>query len=474
MSRSEARGPLATLSVEAADIATEIFIIGESHDVRASGVAALRAEVPAGACRVKFRAADEMATVMADLRPGATTELEGRAVAFPSPLPLDGESQPARVQREAAERQSKSAPLGWGKGARLLLFLRRADGAGVVPAELCRVSQAEGGEVATLAAAAGDATSGSRGLSLSVQPGVYRVQFDEGAGRRAELSVAVAAGWTTLVFGVVHASEDGAAYVRMDEVAVQAWPQGRPLRLDAPALRVAELSRLALLRGRMAVAESVLTRGVWLAEEAPMGLVYAIAAVLGRRSRARVRMAKRALAALDEAGFRTPETLVLRARLESTSGRARRPKAATTELLLVANSNWMLRHHGGKRSGVSRRGSYVVRVDSQLASAPTKALGAELADAVGLRTAGSFASAFRKAYALLHGSAAVAPAALAVPESPLEAYVYAAASAPLGMGGEPAEDATALARRARQVADAIPVPAAQLAAAAERLVGRMS
>lgn len=196
------------LTATAPDVLTEIYLIDHQLLLRRSGLGELDVELPPGIYKIKWRVGYELRERLVHLDAAGSphlVELEGLPTL--SAAPLAGSSDFRDDHAHQAAAASRATHRRAGSGAGLFFFSREvpassADNQGTEPLETtCSaiLLSPNGDRVAELTR---DGVSGSTwcACTLDIDPGIYRLQIQDGSSRGTEMTVPVRAGLQTQLF----------------------------------------------------------------------------------------------------------------------------------------------------------------------------------------------------------------------------------------------------------------------------------
>lgn len=303
-----AAGPKFPVVIHAADRGTQILVIDASFVKLASGVGRIEVMLPPGLYKARFKAGDRIRDDLFEVS-GQRLRIEGRALQFSSPVPLEhGISNSHEYQAGPARDLALGAPrIAFGDhGGELVLFVRDSAHQYGTPlpaykpwagVRLRRADQSvlfdlEGsGNVDVLAAYAG--------AKIALSPGMYFLSQPDGLhasarGRVFEVPIAVCKGWCTHVYmdsvdvcPIGPRDEVDTKRVRRADLAGAAMAMvrvqhGGGAALDPDVARLTELARQGLTNGEQAVSDDDLHAMVTGKFDYPMLGLYAMHLLLGR------------------------------------------------------------------------------------------------------------------------------------------------------------------------------------------------
>ncbi|SDR55242.1 hypothetical protein SAMN05519103_05068 [Rhizobiales bacterium GAS113] len=240
------------LSVQTPDKVSEIAVLDGRQNRVATGLGALRAELPAGLYKVRVRVGSATSEQLVSLDQDRVISFKTEELKFPTPVPLMGTSRSHEYHMQAALDASDSKPVKLGEGATLLIFSRDwtpGETAAGAPMAGLTLHDAAGSQMLKLEDVAdvrrqGDVSAGSL---ISVVPGAYRLRLtlpDKTASERIIIGVPQ---WQTQIFmlmrdyGEERRADLAGGAILMSKGAFD--PSGK-------AERVAVLARYALTQDR--------------------------------------------------------------------------------------------------------------------------------------------------------------------------------------------------------------------------------
>lgn len=250
--------------VTAADAATEILILDGSFSRVAVGVGRLDAQLPAGLYKVKLLAGDAVEELLVEVpselpaqEPRFEIEQPTQPLAFSSSAPLESTSTSHKFQSGPASALSRQKPIRKGSGSQIFLFVRDSLAAGRrEPWRGVAICTAEGEQLAELSVdGVFDRKAHYGALHLEVNPGSYLLAVDT---KRAwgvlAMAVVTVAGWQTQVFLDARDYQRGTAVDQrradLEDASIFMTRLGAGFDAASPLLRLSDLARKALVRGR--------------------------------------------------------------------------------------------------------------------------------------------------------------------------------------------------------------------------------
>ncbi len=260
------------LNVLAADQTSEVIVVDSDFRVLARGIQGVQLQVPPGIYRAKLRVGDQQSDKLFSVEanePDNHKIVQLDALEFSSPIPLQKTSTSREFHQGAIcnATAAGAATAQLGQGAEIVVFLRdpslvyfelkpeqtetyRKNFDGFV------LSKLDGSDAHPLEAIGQlDATHGYLIAGATVAPGTYILSRVSSEHERLCLPLVVPAGWSLQVF-VTMAPAGDSAIARLADFDGAAMVLDRPnvtFSPDRPDLRVLEVARQALARGRNVV-----------------------------------------------------------------------------------------------------------------------------------------------------------------------------------------------------------------------------
>jgi hypothetical protein len=210
MSSSNATSEI-RLTVEAEEPGTEIFLLDDQFRLKERSVGRLDTRQSPGVYKIKLRAGYETREEIILLQ-DEPVERHYPALAFYSPIPLEGTGGSIKSQAEAAERLSREAkPIAAGEGSRIFIFARDYIGGGVEsPEEPVAENPAAGlslknvaGKMLVDLAEKSEVCGGPEpwaACAVEVAPGPYVLSLKTPGGEMFEQIIYAPLGWHAQVF----------------------------------------------------------------------------------------------------------------------------------------------------------------------------------------------------------------------------------------------------------------------------------
>jgi hypothetical protein len=244
------------ITVQAADRGTEIFMVDSGLHRIASGVGILKQAVSPGIYKLRFRSGESQTDELIEVKPDMESlKIDGPVVQFSSAAPIDATLDDFEYHKKAAREISLSlAKKSPGSGGGLFLFVRDLlPDVGSEPWEGLSVHKTDGKLLAKLSDGECDTKQRFGGMSLEVDPGLYRIRVETGQLGTYEMFTAVLSGWQTQYFALVEDFSTPDAKVRRASLrssAMHLAPMGEGFNPHSEYARLAELFRIALQSGR--------------------------------------------------------------------------------------------------------------------------------------------------------------------------------------------------------------------------------
>lgn len=263
------------LVVNAADNATEIFVVDARFQRIASGVGQLTVAVVPGLYKLRFRSGQSQMDKLIEVEAGVPELVfEGHPLRFATAAPIPDTETSHETHQAAARELSRSSPrISRGSGSGIYLFVR--DLLPATPPEPWQgvsLHALDGSLLATLSEGTCDNAAGFCSLNLEVDPGTYRLRVDAGIPEVGvyEMFLVTVPGWQTQLFALIEEVTPAGHSVRRPSLPTAAMfmaPQTQGFDPFNPRVREVELVRQALVNGRNVVRETDLIN--LLAEESP-------------------------------------------------------------------------------------------------------------------------------------------------------------------------------------------------------------
>jgi len=310
--------PRVTLQINAADPATEIFVVdGQFHKI-ADGVSRLETKVEPGLYKVRFRAGSAQVDQLVEVTPTPPVQyVYGDPVEFQSVIPMGETSTERSDHTEAARVMSTEEPRRIGSGSGLFLFARDlADSPEPEPWYWMSVHHLDGSRVADLSDGEFGPDGDCAGMHFEVDPGTYRLRVNTGRVGTYEMFVRTAEEWQTQVFTCLEDFPHRNGSVRRAALRDAAVLMARPEIGYAPyseQVRMAELARQGLVTGRPVVKFRELNEMLWMKWRDPMVALYG-AHILVRRGNVDHDLLETVIRNLERLVGRHPDVDALRLR----------------------------------------------------------------------------------------------------------------------------------------------------------------
>ncbi len=260
------------LNVLAADQTSEVIVVDSDFRVLARGIQGVQLQVPPGIYRAKLRVGDQQSDKLFSVEvnePNNLKIVQLDALEFSSPIPLQKTSTSREFHQGAIcnATAAGAATAQLGQGAEILVFLRdpslvyfelkpdetetyRKNFEGFV---LSNLDGSDPHPLETIGLL--DATHGYLIASATVNPGTYILSRVSSEHERLCLPLVVPAAWSLQVFVTMSPAGDS-AIARLADFDGAAMVLDKPnttFSPDRPDLRVLEVARQALARGRNVV-----------------------------------------------------------------------------------------------------------------------------------------------------------------------------------------------------------------------------
>ncbi len=189
MNRSQSNDQI-SLTVRAADILTEIFLVDSGFQRIASDVGQLETKVEAGIYKARFRVGQRQVDQLIAVEAGAgSLVVDGPAVEFASPAPLPQTVTHRKMHQEAAQDFSCAVHLNKGSGSQLYLFIRGLEESAPAPWTGVSLHDLDGNWLAGPEQGECNREKSFFALNLEVDPGIYRLRVEEEPGEIYEMFV---------------------------------------------------------------------------------------------------------------------------------------------------------------------------------------------------------------------------------------------------------------------------------------------
>jgi hypothetical protein len=255
-----------TLEIQAADSATEIFVISGDLQLEDRGVGKLTTKpLDPGIYKIKARAGLETREQYVVLRvPGQNVFLP--PFVFSSPAPLAATSNTHEYHMAAAEAESKKVHYQAGQGSWIFVFSREwtrsqaqpGSPRSANPAMGLSIRDKEGNTVASLEGVSrvdNQVPDPWAAGNVQVNPGLYRLSLSMPSGACLEQTVVACPGWQTQVFLLQRDYGD----TRLADLPKSSilMALGMGFHTGDPGMRLAELARLGLTYERRVLSDEV-------------------------------------------------------------------------------------------------------------------------------------------------------------------------------------------------------------------------
>jgi hypothetical protein len=258
-----------SLGIRAADEATEIFVVDSESKLAGRGVGHLELSLEPGVYLVKVLSGFEVQKQeYVALRPGSPPiikEYHAEELQFTSSAPLIHTAKTHEIHQQAASRECDQVHSHVGQGSWIYIFIRDLDDSQPQsplshPAEGLTLHDLAGNIIADFSTSSQNELGQSPWVAYNValNPGPYRFHLKLLSGQRVEQTIIASPGWQTQVYMLLRAYDPTDPQRRADlpSAAIFYSPDHR-FSPDDPELRLAELARLALARGRKVLSEEL-------------------------------------------------------------------------------------------------------------------------------------------------------------------------------------------------------------------------
>jgi hypothetical protein len=288
-----------SVSLEAQDRATEIWVLDSRFRIVAHDVGWLHQQLDPGIYKVRATAGSAVWEQVVVLE-GRNLAVQIPVLGFASPAPLPQTALSHEYHEEAVEQESRRVHVDAGQGSAIFLFLRRWTAPDALPAQthsgqhpalgltLCDARGALVADLATQSACyASPARDGWSACTVRVDPGPYRLCLELPDGTGLEQPLIAAPGWVTQLFGLQRrygtgpederADLPGASiiYRRFDAEAKDGFIWFGPLdyQEERKSWRLSELARQGLMDRRQVLPRDV-TEMLWDKWQNPILGIY--------------------------------------------------------------------------------------------------------------------------------------------------------------------------------------------------------
>lgn len=261
--------------VEAANQATEIFVIDGNFSLVDQGLGRLETSLPPGLYKIKFKAGSVIEEVHRVIAMGSgPVRVIGPEMRFSTSAPLSQTRTTREHHQHSATQLSRNVHHRLGQGSQLFVFGRDLESAPPknvgLGLSLCNL----GGETLVDLSRQSSQNSEQRwaGCTVEVDPGTYRLRLKVGATGVLEQTLVASPGWQTQVFWLRRDYGPSRPVRRADlaNASILMAPIGRGFNPDRDDLRYTELARLGLINGRAVVPAEDLRQMLWAKHENPM------------------------------------------------------------------------------------------------------------------------------------------------------------------------------------------------------------
>ncbi|XOF32710.1 MAG: hypothetical protein ACL93V_11835 [Candidatus Electrothrix sp. YB6] len=278
MSRLQCRDQV-NLTVRAADLLTEIFLVDSGFQRIASDVGQLETKIGPGIYKARFRVGQRQIDQLIEVKAGAgSLILDGPAVEFASPAPLPQTLTHRKKHQEAAQDFSCAVHLEKGSGSQLYLFIRGLEESAPAPWTGVSLHDLDGNWLAGPEQGECNQEDNFFALNLALDPGTYRLRVEEEPGETYEMFVITAAGWQTQIFALTEAGWlPGVETCRaaLPTASVFMVREGQGFTPDDAAFRRTELRRLGLMSRRKILTERTVNSLLKELSPDPMAAIFA-------------------------------------------------------------------------------------------------------------------------------------------------------------------------------------------------------
>ena len=192
------------VSIRADTMETEIFIVDADFRRVAKGIGSLDEQLAPGLYDIKFKAGSAVEHVPLTLEPNAPrADIRGPRMRFETSAPLAETETEHETQGENARVLSQQVHEERGEGSQLFIFARDLSEGSASPMNGLSLCSGTGQMIVDLASrgvASGYQRFRSAGLTVKVNPGVYRLRVTGSGGTSIEQSVVASKDWQTQVF----------------------------------------------------------------------------------------------------------------------------------------------------------------------------------------------------------------------------------------------------------------------------------
>ncbi len=256
--------PKRGLEIETGVPTAEIFVIDGWNNVVARGVESVRADLPIGVYKVRFRVGNTVSDKLVELPEGEGNYIPSDLPELPivSPVPLNTPGTQAQSPRSAlAATWSNIVHVSHGTGSRVFLFVdapAESSATPFLPGALT-LRTFDGQQIASLAQ--GGCDQGCYGCTIEVAPGGYVLWVERGDSPAVCQTVYTAQDWQTQVFfSILQLS--GFSTVDLSGCSMLMSPVRFGFRSDSRSFLWAEAARKTLASGRAGITPAGRLRGV--------------------------------------------------------------------------------------------------------------------------------------------------------------------------------------------------------------------
>lgn len=273
-----------TLTIRAADEASEIFLIDAGLSRIASGVGRLKIDVDPGIYKVRFRSGASQHDELVEISGlDENVVVQGPPILFHTAAPIDKTLTTHEYHSGPATMLSKQVNCEIGYGGELFIFVREEEGDQIQDQEFSvsgvTVHSLDGMELATFEQGDVDIQYRWSAITLRLDPGTYSIRVASGPIGTYEIFVTISQGWQTQVFMVMDEFWHDRISFRapsLRSASVLMSHQGRGFDPYSRTVRLAELARHALEQGRNVISSQLMNELLSEKFEDPMlGIIAA-------------------------------------------------------------------------------------------------------------------------------------------------------------------------------------------------------
>lgn len=268
---------LGTLQIEAADFATEIFVIDDRFSRIKSGIGSLEFKLPAGFYKVRFRSGASQHDQLVEVEGNKICRVEGPNIAFYSAAPIENTQTTHEYHSEPARFYSLRKSGSPANGGSIFIFLREDREGYAFNPEGVTLHSLEGDEIAKIEDGEADFDHRWAALRVELSPGTYSLRVSSVGVGTYEMFLTVCDGWQTQIFLTYEQFwADGikvsAPSLRRSSVYMSKDSLG--FEPDNPGVRLSELARQGLTQGRDVISTALMNHLLRAKFEFPiLGLV---------------------------------------------------------------------------------------------------------------------------------------------------------------------------------------------------------